>query len=103
MSAKKAAPAAPHRRRHPYTAEMEAERAGWYEMADLVRRLTLEECLFPGYYRSPDWSVRDLVAHLGTWLAEAEVQFEQIRAGTYEGHDVDVDALNAAFLQKMSG
>ena len=25
----------------------------------------------PGYYHDPDWSVRDLVGHLGTWLAEA--------------------------------
>ena len=53
--------------------------------------LTPEECLEPGYYRDPDWTVRDVVAHVGTWLAEAEVQLEQIRAGTYEGHDVDID------------
>jgi len=45
--------------------------------------------------------VRDVVAHLGTWLAEAEVQFERMSAGTYEGHDVDVDALNAALLEAM--
>jgi hypothetical protein len=67
----------------------------------LVRRLTPEECLVPGYYRDPDWSVRDLVAHVGTWLAEAETQFERIGAGTYEGHDVDIDALNAALLEAM--
>jgi hypothetical protein len=42
------------------------------------------------------------VTHLGTWLAEAQVQFERIGAGTYEGHDIDVDALNAAFLDAMS-
>ena len=24
-------------------------------------------------------------------------------AGTYEGHDVDIDALNAAFLEAMAG
>ena len=34
----------------------------------------------------------------GTWLAEAAVQFERIQAGTYEGHDIDIDALNASFL-----
>jgi hypothetical protein len=45
--------------------------------------------------------VRDLVGHIGTWLAEAEVQFERIHAGTYEGHDVDIDALNAVFLEAM--
>ena len=85
----------------PYAAEIEAERVGWYELVDLVRSLTPEERLEPGYYRDPDWSVRDLVAHVGTWLAEAETQFERLLAGTYEGHDIDVDALNAALLEAM--
>ena len=88
---------------HPHAAELEAERVGWYEVASLVRLLTPDECLVPGYFRQPDWTVRDLVAHLGTWLAEAEVQFERMSAATYEGHDVDVDALNATFLDAMTG
>ena len=88
---------------HPHAAELEAERLGWYEVASLVRSLTPDECLVPGYFRQPDWTVRDLVAHLGTWLAEAEVQFERMSAGTYQGHEVDVDALNATFLEAMAG
>ena len=88
---------------HPYHAEIEAERRGWYEIAGLVRSLSPAECVEPGYYRDRPWTVRDLVAHLGTWLAEAHVQFERIRAGTYEGHDVDIDALNAALLDAMQG
>ncbi len=59
--------------------------------------------MLPGYYRDPDWSVRDVVAHLGTWLAEAQAQFERISAGTYEGHEVDVDAMNVVFLAAMAG
>ena len=89
------------RRDHPYAAEIEAERTGWYAVVDLVRTLTPEECVEPGYYRDPVWSVRDVVGHLGTWLAEAEIQLERINAGTYEGHDVDIDGLNAAFLDAM--
>lgn len=88
---------------HPYATEIEAERSGWHELVELVRSLTPGECLEPGYYTDPDWSVRDVVAHLGTWLAEAETQFQRMRAGTYEGHAVDVDTLNAAFLAAMSG
>ncbi len=88
---------------HPYAADIEAERAAWYELLGLVGSLTPEECLEPGYYVDPDWSVRDVVAHLGTWLAEAQTQFERMRAGTYEGHEVDVDALNASFLAAMAG
>jgi hypothetical protein len=86
---------------HPYAPEIDAERASWYVLAELVRRLTPDECLVAGYYRDPDWTVRDVAAHLGTWLAEAEIQFERLRAGTYEGHDVDIDALNASFLEAM--
>jgi len=88
---------------HRYAAEIEAERAGWYELVDLVRQLSPDEALVPGYYRDPDWSVRDIVGHVGTWLAEAEIQFERMTAGTYEGHDVDIDRVNAAFLEAMAG
>jgi hypothetical protein len=88
---------------HPYAAEIEEERAGWYELVDLVRPLTPEEWLVPGYYEDPAWTVRDVVAHLGTWLAEAEVQFERMVGGTYEGHDIDVDALNAELLAAVHG
>ena len=80
---------------------IESERNGWYQLTRLVRSLSPAERLLPGYYTSPDWTVRDLVGHVGTWLAEAEVQLERIRGGTYEGHDIDVDALNATFLQAM--
>ncbi len=80
----------------------EAERRAWDEILALVRALSPGERLQPGYQRDPDWSVRDVMGHLGTWLAEAEVQLERIGAGTYEGHDVDVDALNAAFLEALA-
>jgi hypothetical protein len=95
-----AGPAEP-RPDHPYSAELEAEHRGWYELAALVRSLTPEECLVPGYYVEPDWTVRDLVAHLGPWLAEAQIQLERLNAGTYAGHDVDIDALNAAFREAL--
>ena len=88
---------------HPYAAEIEQERRGWYELVGLVRELAPEELLEPGYYRDPDWTVRDVVAHLGTWLAEAQVQFERLTAGTYAGHDIDIDALNASLLEAMVG
>ena len=88
---------------HPYAADIDAERVGWYELAALVRTLDPEECLIPGYQRDPDWSVRDVVGHLGAWLAEAATQFERMLGGTYEGHDIDIDALNAIFLGALRG
>jgi hypothetical protein len=86
---------------HPYLADLEAERLGWYRLVDLVRALDESEYLIPGYYEDPPWSVRDVVGHIGTWLAEAGVQFQRLNAGTYEGHDVDIDGLNAQFLEGM--
>ena len=56
----------------------------------------------PGYYRDPDWTVRDVVAHVGTWLAQAEVQLERMVGGTYEGHQgLDIDAINALMLEAV--
>ena len=86
-----------------WQAEIEAERTGWYELVALVRMLTPDECLVPGYFRDPDWTVRDLVAHVGSWLAEAEVQLERMVGGTYAGHDIDIDAVNAQLLEAMHG
>jgi hypothetical protein len=90
-------------RGHPFDAEIEAERAEWDELLELIRSLQPGEIVRPGYYRDPDWSVADLVAHLGMWLAEAGIQLERIGAGTYEPRDVDIDALNAEFLSAMRG
>lgn len=57
--------------------------------------------LLPGYYRDPDWSVRDVVAHLGTWLAETQVQFERTRQLTGAYYVIpSVDAL-AAFDEHL--
>ena len=87
---------------HPYIDDILAERRGWHQLEDLVRPLTPEECLEPGYYRNPDWTVRDVVSHLGTWLAAAAVHLEQISVGTYQHHEIDVDAFNASFLAAMA-
>lgn len=89
--------------RHPFDAEIDAERTGWYELLAVISSLEVEEVVEPGYYRDPDWSVADVVAHLGNWLAEAGVQLERIGAGTYEPRDIDIDALNAVFRAAMRG
>lgn len=86
---------------HPFADELDAERTGWYALTRIVRSLAREERLVPGYYPDPPWAVRDLVWHLGTWLAEAEVQLERQAGGTYEGHDIDIDALNVTFMQAL--
>jgi hypothetical protein len=86
---------------HPYRAEVDLERERWTEIAALCRSLDPTQSLRLGYFRDPDWSVKDLVAHLGTWMAEAEIQLLRIEAGTYVDEPLDIDGLNAQFLAAM--
>ncbi len=81
---------------------MAAEDAGWGELHALVDSLSPQELEQPGYYPE-GWSVKDLVAHVGSWLAEAGVILERIRAGAYRPEEIDVDALNEQFLEAMKG
>ena len=88
---------------HSLDAEIGDERAEWTEVLDLVHSLDHADIVRLGYFRDPDWSVADLVAHLGTWLSEAGIQLERIAAGTYQARDVDIDALNTEFRSAMLG
>jgi hypothetical protein len=85
----------------PYGADIDLERQLWTEIAALCRSLTPEQRTRPGYYRNPDWTVKDMVAHLGTWMAEAEIQLLRIESGTYVKEPLDIDALNAQFLAAL--
>ena len=96
-------PAGPALAGHPYAAEIDLEHERWTEVVALCRSLTPDEQLRPGYFRDPDWTVKDMVAHLGTWMAEAEIQLLRIEAGTDVDEALDIDALNARFLETMRG
>jgi hypothetical protein len=91
----------PWRVEEEHAAEVELERARWKAITAFVDLLTEAERLAPGYYRDPDWSVKDLVAHLGRWMAEARVQLLDIAARSYVPHEVDVETLNAATLAEL--
>ena len=80
------------------TAEVELEAGRWAEIMALVDLLTPEERAAPGYFRDPDWSVKDLVAHLGSWHAEARAELLKIASRAYEPHDLEIDRRNAATL-----
>jgi hypothetical protein len=79
-------------------AEVDLEAARWAEITALVELLTNDERATPGYFRDPDWSVKDLIAHLGSWLAEARTQLLRIATRSYVAHDFDVDRRNAETL-----
>jgi hypothetical protein len=85
----------------PSVAELiAAEDAGWNELHGLLDSLMPEQAERPGYYPE-GWSAKDLLAHVGSWLAEAGVVLERIRAGTFQPEEIDVDALNEAFLEAL--
>jgi len=77
---------------------MAAEDAGWGELHGLMDSLSPEEAERPGYYPE-GWSAKDVLAHVGSWLAEASVILERIRTGTYLQAEIDVEALNEHFLE----
>ena len=70
---------------------------GWADLNGLVESLGPEQMEEPGYY--PDWSVKDLVAHLAAWMAEAARILTQVHYGTYLKRDLDVDAMNKDFYE----
>ena len=86
---------------HSLAAEIDLERARWAEMTALTELLTPSERLAPGYFVDPDWSAKDLIAHLGMWLTEAETQLINIAANSYEPHEFDADRRNAATLAAL--
>lgn len=86
----------------PDVDQRRAEVVGWHETHSLVDSLTDEELLKPGYYWE-GWTVRDLMAHLGAWLAEGGNQLEQIHAGTYREDELDVEVANQRFLELTEG
>jgi Mycothiol maleylpyruvate isomerase N-terminal domain len=69
------------------------EDRSWAELRSLIDQLTDEQLRLDGYY--PEWSVKDLMAHYASWMAEASRMLEQIRLGSYTEWDQDVDACNA--------
>jgi hypothetical protein len=76
---------------------LQAEKAGWDELEGLVESLSPEQAEISGYL--PKWSVKDFLAHVAGWLAEAGQALGQIRSGTFTDSEVDVDSRNDTFVE----
>jgi hypothetical protein len=72
----------------------------WSELHALVDSLPRDRVDEPGYF-AEGWSAKDLVGHIGSWLAEAGLVLERIRFGTYRPEEIDIDAMNATFYDDM--
>jgi len=75
------------------------EDEAWARFETVVESLSEEQALEPGYYPDDGWSVKDLVAHIGSWMAEASNMLERIRFGTYAPDTRDTDDLNKQFYE----
>ena len=72
----------------------------WAELHELVDSLPQDKVEESGYF-AEGWSAKDLVAHIGSWAAEAGVVLERIRAHTYRPEEINIDAMNQAFYDSM--
>jgi Mycothiol maleylpyruvate isomerase N-terminal domain len=74
------------------------EDRGWAEFIGTVESLSPAQLEMPGYYPE-GWSVKDLIAHIGSWQAEAGRILEQIRFCTFRHDPIDLDAMNREFFE----
>jgi hypothetical protein len=88
------------REQSPYAMlHMDEERL-WAELHGLVVSLPPDKVDLPGYF-AEGWSAKDLIGHVGSWLAEAGVVLERIRFGTYRRSEIHIDDMNAAFYAAL--
>ena len=78
---------------------IDEEDARWAELVAVLDAAPRERLLEPGL--TDDWSGKDLLAHLGCWMAEAANVLECIRLGTWEATKLDIDEINAGFYEAM--
>ena len=76
-----------------------AEDAAWAELIEIFESLPSERLEEPGYF-AEGWSVKDLMAHIASWQAEAGRVLQWIRNGTYVSDPIDVDAMNRDFYER---
>jgi len=72
----------------------------WSAIHQQIDRLPPGKVDEPGYFVE-GWSAKDLVGHIGSWLAEAGVVLQRIRAGTYRAEEINVDRMNEEFYEAL--
>lgn len=78
------------------------EELAWDEFCELVNGFTPDQMLEPGV--TPEgWSVKDLVFHVGCWLADCAMHLERMRLGTFTEPDIDdaeTDRINREWFER---
>ena len=73
------------------------EDQGWRRLHVLLRSIPTDRLDEPTV-TTDGWSPKDVMFHIGAWLAEAARQLERIREGTYRPQEETVDELNSAWF-----
>jgi len=76
------------------------EAEAWLHLHGLIDRVTPDIAELPGYFEE-GWTAKDVIGHLGAWMARGATALRQIAAGTYREGEIDVDAENAVYLETM--
>src|SRR5437763_15266613 len=77
---------------------MREEDDGWGELRALVGGLERQHMTRIGTV-TEEWSVKDLMAHLASWWAEANAELERMRFGTFRLERRDIDEINRRFYE----
>jgi len=73
------------------------EDEAWAELRGLLASVSPDVMVEDGY--QPEWSVKDLLAHLACWMAEAAQAFQQMRLGSYRRAELDENEMNRRFWE----
>ena len=73
------------------------EDARWADLMAALDGVPHQRLLEPGI--TGPWSGKDILAHLGCWMAQCAHVLERIRLRTWQRTEVDVDAMNRLFYE----
>lgn len=77
---------------------VDLEDAPWAELHDALDAFPPEQLEAP-MLNKEGWSPKDVMFHIGAWLAEAGCQLERMCMGTFVEPELDTDELNAQWLE----
>ncbi len=81
---------------------VDREEAAWVELHGALGAFRPEQ-LEAASLNKEGWSPKDVMFHIGAWLAEAAEQLERMYAGTFVEPELDTDELNARWLEVSRG
>jgi len=74
------------------------EEAAWIELHAAFDQVPEDRFQEPRL-TADGWSPRDAMFHVGAWCAEAAIQLERMRMGTYVDARIDIEVVNRAWFE----